>query len=116
MTSISNNPRVKLDEIITTFVINKAIDFICMSETWLHDQISNTLIEIPGYKEPFRKDRKDRVGGGVCAYVTDNIVSKRLDDYEPVDIDLMWIELSLQNKKVVVGVGYRPPRQTTEEV
>jgi hypothetical protein len=65
MTSISNHPRVKLDEIITTYVVNKAIDLICMSETWLNDQISNTVIEIPGYKEPFRKDRKDRIGGGV---------------------------------------------------
>jgi hypothetical protein len=28
----------------------------------------------------------------------------------------MWIELSLQKKKVVIGVGYRPPRQSLEEV
>ena len=37
MSSINNNPRVKLDEIITTFAISGEIDIITMSETWLHD-------------------------------------------------------------------------------
>jgi hypothetical protein len=27
----------------------------------------------------------------------------------------MWIELSIQKKKVIVGTGYRPPRQTHDE-
>ena len=82
----------------------------------MHDNIDSKLIEIPGYKEPFRKDRSDRRGGGVCAYVTDNIVTTRLKDLEPPDIDLLWFELSLQNKTVILGVGYRPPGQSTEEV
>jgi hypothetical protein len=52
----------------------------------------------------------------VCAYISENIVCKRLDDIEPIDIDLVWIELCLQNKKVILGVGYRPPHQNREEV
>jgi hypothetical protein len=110
MASITNYQRVKLDEIISTFAIEKEVDFICLSETWLHSQISDTQIDIPGYQEPFRKDRKDKRGGGVCAYVTNNLLANRLKDLEPVNSDLLWIELSIQNKKVIVGVGYRPPR------
>jgi endonuclease/exonuclease/phosphatase (EEP) superfamily protein YafD len=48
--------------------------------------------------------------------VSDNIRSKRLKDHEPKDIDLIWVELMLQNKKVIVGVGYRPPKQSRLEV
>jgi hypothetical protein len=44
MTSVTSH-RVKLDEVITTFAVEKEVDFICMSETWLHDQIDSKLIE-----------------------------------------------------------------------
>jgi hypothetical protein len=75
MSSISNH-RVKIDEIISTFVIEKEIDIISMSETWLHDQIDDKSIQLPGYSKPFRKDRPGRRGGGVVAFVSDNLVSK----------------------------------------
>jgi hypothetical protein len=64
MVSIKSNPRVKLDEIISTFVTDKDVDVLCMSETWLNSQITDKQIEIVGYSEPFRKDRTDRIGGG----------------------------------------------------
>jgi exonuclease III len=116
MSSITNHQRVKIDEVISTFVVDKPTDVICFSETWLHDQISNKLIGFPGYHEPLRNDRKDRQGGGVCAYISENIVHKRLKEIEPPDIDLLWLELKLMNKRVIVGVGYRPPRQSKAEV
>jgi hypothetical protein len=116
MSSINNNPRVKLDEVITTFAIDAEIDIITMSETWLHESISNNLIKIPGYREPYRNDRKDRRGGGVCAYVSDNVTCKRLKELEPPDIDLLWLELTFQRKRVVLGIGYRPPGQNQQEV
>jgi hypothetical protein len=103
--------RVKIDEIISTYVVQKQIDIISMSESWLNDQTKDDQIKFPGYSKPYCKDRKDRIGGGVVAYVSENIVSKRLRELEPPDIDLMWIELKLSGKKVLLGVGYRPPRQ-----
>ena len=51
------------------------------------------------------------VGELICAYISNNIVSRRLDTHKPADIDLIWIELILQTKRVIVGVGYHPPRQ-----
>jgi hypothetical protein len=87
-----------------------------MSETWLHNDIKNDQILIPGYQEPYRNDRPNRGGGGVCAYVTNNIISKRLRNLEPPSIDLLWLEIPLSNKRIIVGVGYRPPGQNREEV
>ena len=115
MSSIKSNPRVKIDEIISTFVVAKEVDIICISESWLHDQIDDDQINLPGYQKPYRRDRNDRRGGGACAYVTNNILSNRLKTLEPPDIDLIWFELKLTNKKVVIGVGYRPPGQNQEE-
>jgi hypothetical protein len=54
MSSVPNH-RVKLDEIISTFVVEKQIDIISMSESWLHDGIADKLIQLPGYGKPFRK-------------------------------------------------------------
>ena len=116
MASITNHQRVKIDEVISTFVADKPTDVITFSETWLHDQISDDNIKFPGYHEPIRKDRKDKRGGGVCAFISENIVRKRLPEIEPPDIDLLWVELKLANKRVLLGVGYRPPRQSKAEV
>ena len=51
----------------------------------------------------------------VCAYVTENIVCERLTDLEPPGIELIWLELKVQLKKVIVGICYRAPRQNREE-
>ena len=115
MSSIKHNPRVKIDEIISTLVVDKDVDILCISESWLHDQIDKDLIKIPGYQTPLRKDRKDKRGGGVCVYVTENIIRKQLTEHEPEDTDLLWLELRLQNKRVVVGTCYRPPGQNRAE-
>ena len=48
-------------------------DIICISESWLHDNISNTLLKFNGYNS-FRRDNpgnselKQR-GGGLLVYV-----------------------------------------------
>ena len=39
-----------------------------ITETWLHDDIDNNMIEIPEYML-FRLDRGERQGGGVAVYV-----------------------------------------------
>ena len=116
MSSIKSNPRVKLDEVYSTYAIDKDVDIICMSETWLHDNIDDDQIMLAGYQEPYRNDRPNRGGGGVCAYVTNNIISNRLKNLEPPSIDLLWLEVPLSNKRIIVGVGYRPPGQNREEV
>lgn len=52
----------KRDE-IRTLLVDSNVDFLCLSETWLHGNILTTMIEVPGYK-CFRKDRAVGRGGG----------------------------------------------------
>jgi hypothetical protein len=114
MTS-QDNPRVKLDEIKSVYAVGKEIDVICFTETWLHAQVENDLIKLEGYKEPYRRDRTANRYGGVCAYVSDNIMSQRRMNLEPAGIELLWLELKVQLKKVMLGICYRAPRQTLAE-
>jgi hypothetical protein len=88
MSSVSN-PRVKLDEIQSVYAIDKGIDVICVSESWFHDQTDKAKIKITGYGDPYRRDRLDNRYGGVCAYISDNIVSQRRLEFEPPSIELM---------------------------
>ena len=41
---------------------------ICLCETWLDETVSDGEVAIPGYRL-FRRDRKEKLGGGVCIFV-----------------------------------------------
>ena len=57
----------------------------------------------------YRKDRMGRVGGGVAAYVHEDIVAIRRDNIEFDNIAVMWLELQLTNITLLLCVIYRPP-------
>lgn len=48
------------------------LDFLCLSETWLHEHAPSAALVVPGYVN-FRRDRVGSKGGGVMIYVKDNI-------------------------------------------
>ena len=83
---------------------------IGVSETWLDNSVSDNEISIDGYAV-YRKDRS-RSGGGVCIYVKSELCSNRKPEMESDDLEAIWIEISLpKTKPIIIGVGYRPPRQ-----
>ena len=47
----------------------KDFDIICLTETWLDRRISDTDIELSGFKLPYRRDRQGDNHGGICVYV-----------------------------------------------
>ena len=49
-------------------VYNENSDVICVNETWLNSTVSDQEILHPGFSI-FRKDRKDRSGGGVLILI-----------------------------------------------
>jgi len=73
MRSIKKCPE-KLDHIRAEF--RGTYDVITISETWLSpdnnlDQYGRPLYNIEGYHDPVRRDRRDRRGGGVLAWVSE---------------------------------------------
>ena len=84
-------------------------DIITISETWLDNSIENNDIAIPNFQPPIRLDR-NRHGGGVAVYVKNNIpFNERADLYIP-NLEAIWIEVNLGNRKVLIGTFYIHPR------
>lgn len=70
-------------------------------------------VQLPGFVTEFRNREKIR-GGGVSAYIKDNLSYKRRKDIEGIQPELenLWLELSGRNKhsKLLLGVIYRSTR------
>ena len=72
------NTRSLMKKVSQLEILYPHADFLCCSETWLDNRVSNSLINISNMT-CIRKDRKSDVkdykihifGGGVCIYVAD---------------------------------------------
>ena len=83
----------KIDEIRNlTSSINPAV--FGFSETWLDETITDDEIKIQGYVLE-RKDR-NRLGGGVCAYIREDLAYNRRFDMETPDLEVLPIDLFYQ--------------------
>ena len=83
-------------------------DVICISETWLDDRTSIEDIRIDNFKL-FRHDRPGGHSGGICVYIRNNLFPKRGKDLELLNVECIWVEISIRNKKQLIGTFYRPP-------
>ena len=90
-----------------------AYDVLIFTESWLKPDISDTTIHIENFSQPFRNDRRKRLGGCVFAYVRETITCKRRHDLEINALEAVWLELSVKSKKVLVAGIYRPPNSNS---
>ena len=103
------NVEDKFDE-ITSLVVEQRLDIFAVSETWLNQEISSDLLCIPGFSPMFRRDRNNgRRAGGVALYISSNFASKRRNDLEHSDFELLFVDVKINSLSFVCGVCYRPP-------
>lgn len=92
------------------------IEVITVSETWLNTTVTNLEVNIEGYKL-YRQDRLHKRGGGVCAYIRNDIKVCVLKDISSVTADhfhQFWLKLQCKKlRSVVICVSYRPPECPT---
>ena len=83
-------------------LIKNNLDIFLISETKIDGSFPQSQFKIEGYAEPFRKDR-DRFGGGLLMYVRDDIPCKQIKlKYNlPPDIESLFVEINLRNKKKI---------------
>jgi len=106
------NSTMKLDE-INVLAAEYNFDVICLTETWLDNSIDANSIRLIGYCDPFRLDR-NRYGGGVLAYVKNNIYCVRRFDFESPDVEILWLELkTINSRSLHLAVCYLPPNTTS---
>ena len=90
------------------------IDILCLTETWLNQNILSAELEFPGYTI-LRKDRINRTGGGVAIYIKNTLCYKeRSDIVTDQHIEMLWTEITTTNKdqNILVSCIYRPPDAT----
>ena len=100
----------KLDQLTHFF---DECDILCCTETWLNNNFTDGMVEIPG-KNVFRMDRSSR-GGGVCIYVNSvltpycEIYSK--STYINHNVEIISLDIKKPGLKyMMISCVYRPPR------
>ena len=90
-------------------------DIVCICETWLNDSVLSSEL-LHGYSV-FRRDRVEKVGGGVLVAVKANLHATRRLDLERNEIELVVVELNNMNSKsVILYTFYRPPDSGPEVI
>ena len=85
---------------------NSTTLFLCFCETFLHDGIQYSEIQIPDFSIG-RSDRYSRVGGGVCMYVRNTVNFKICLCFSNSVCELLI--LKLRNPSIIIIIIYRPP-------
>ncbi|MEW8548517.1 MAG: reverse transcriptase family protein [Candidatus Thiodiazotropha sp.] len=89
-------------------------DLVSFTETWLNDSILSEDLLLHDFRSPFRRDRIGDSHGGIIVYVKNDIPCKRRQDLELLNIECVWLELNIKNRKLLVGTFYRPPSSSPQ--
>ena len=103
----------KIDE-LELYIVEEKPDLICITESWTNETIGDAEINFSGYTL-FRKDRKNRVGGGVLLYVRNNIKAVHRTDLENEVCEVVWCELQDGKERTLIGVCYSPSCNVNED-
>lgn len=86
------------------------LDVIGVSETFIKSHTPKSLCNIPGFKF-IRKDRSEKAGGGIGVFVRPELAPKIIKLPQSVtQPEMLFIEITVKNNKVAVGVIYKPPK------
>ena len=97
------------------YVIQKhGFDVFCLTETWLHDDILDCMLEIDGYIM-FRKDRQFSKGGGEIIYVKEDLRPILKTELNCSDVESLWVEIKIPKlSSYLIGCMYRQPKATNQ--
>ena len=86
------------------------VDLMFLNETFLKHDIPDSLYAVPGFSI-YRRDRSSKAGGGVMAFVNDELTVKRRTDLETAELEIIWLEVfPFKSKRSLLLSGiYRPP-------
>ena len=91
---------------------------MCITESWLHSNISDHELNIQGYNL-VRRDRTTKKGGGIIAYIRSDIYFEEISIADIGEtggppIETLWIKIIQKcTRPILVCVLYKPPKCTT---
>ena len=90
------------------------LDLVAITETFLDEDILDSELVNTSFTV-YRRDR-NRHGGGVMVLVKSSIPSRRRTDLEVENCELVWIEIPVKTKKILIGVFYRSPNTSIDHL
>ena len=82
---------------------------IHISETFLNNNITSSLVSIPNYNM-YRRDRVGKQGGGLISYVHSSLIHSPLPDLDTLMPETLSIKISPPHSKPFITMAiYRPP-------
>jgi exonuclease III len=102
----------KIEE-LHAYTANASVDILCIVETWLQNHIDDNIVTLPGYNL-IRRDRRERIHGGLCVYIRNTINFNILHDFSSNEFEALWLDLrptSLPRgvSSVILCNLYHPP-------
>lgn len=94
---------------INHILLESNLDFLCLTETWLHKNSPSAALIVPGY-DIYRRDRTDAKGGGVMIYVRNTIYYNEIQLQNPSDLECVALNMIISPQmSYTIVVIYRPP-------
>ncbi|KAJ8706722.1 hypothetical protein PYW07_012800 [Mythimna separata] len=97
---------------------NHSVDIMAINETWLRKGEEDRAPSVPGYKLrhiPRPVSIRGGRGGGVAFYIKDGINARVKVHPEHPNVEQLWLGLTINRKRLLIGTAYRPPWQDLEE-
>ena len=100
-------------DLVADFLFNNKVNIFSFSKTFLSHK-NFTDVEIGGYGFQYKKHKQ--IGRGVGAYIREGILYTRRKDFNRDNLEMMWLEISLNNaKKFLIAVLYQPPNSSKHQ-
>ena len=112
LNSLSAHNFSKLTQLKAYISIHKH-DFICLSETYLDSSIPDSLLEIDRYNLICSDHPNDIKRGEVCIYFNEILPVRVINNTYLKEA--LLLEISYNNKRVIVSIIYRSPSQNNSE-
>ena len=88
-------------------LIKGKVDVFLINETKLDESFPSNQFARSGYK--FIRRDKNKFGGGIAFYITDQLPSQAIKIENPSDIEILTIEITIHKNKILVAGIYKPP-------
>ena len=95
-------------------IVKDTVDLLMVSETKIDNTFSTEQFWIEGYSRPIRLDRNCH-GGGLMIFVRDDLPCHELASHKlPIDIECIFLEMTIRKSKWLIIGGYNPHIQILE--
>jgi len=98
-------------QLLETELLHGKYSIALVAETWFTEQHLDSIVSIGCYSL-FRCDRHSRKGGGVCAYVRNDITCHYFHPHHSYseNLEILWLECHYNRTNYYIACCYYPPR------